>query len=184
MAGKKRALVGISLLWLLTAFPASAALPVFEQPRWQSLSVTQQKILAPLKAEWDDMDPFRRKKWIGIAQRYDEMTPVEQESIQRNMKAWAKLAPEERKAAREQYKKLKKSTPEQRQVVKQQWEAYSALSEDERDRLRARAPRHPQTKTPAKSMAQSPLSPIKPPQSVMTPKPAVKPAGAQPAARE
>lgn len=186
MAGKNRARIGIIALWLgmLAAGPVAAALPVFEQPRWQGLSAEQKQILAPLKNEWDALDAFRRKKWLGIAERYRDMSPPEQESIQRNMRAWVRLAPEERKIAREQYKKLRKVAPEQRQAVKQKWEEYSALPPETRDHMEVIAPKRPQVKTPTRQAArpvapggagpapaprQSPLSPLKPPQSALAP---------------
>ena len=48
---------------------ACADLPRFEQPGWTALTPVQRTILAPLEKEWREMDAFRRKKWIGIAQR-------------------------------------------------------------------------------------------------------------------
>lgn len=131
------------------------------------------------------MDPFRRKKWLGIAQRYPAMSAGEQASIQRNMQEWARLAPEERKAAREKFKTLKKAGPEQQQSVRQKWEEYQALPQEERDRLSERAARRIPPKTPiiASSPAsvsggdpqkagqsRSPISPLKTPQSTLLPK--------------
>lgn len=169
---------------------ALGALPQFEQPNWDSLSSEQKSILAPLADDWAGMDPFRRKKWLGIAQRYPEMTSAEQVSLQRNMRTWANLEPEERKLVREKFKTLKKVEPEQRQIVKQQWKEYQALSHEDRERLREKArqrPSPPKTSTVAPNTQSaagdhqtlvhlptpsgiSPLSPIKPPRSTMVPK--------------
>jgi hypothetical protein len=164
---------------------AFAALPQFEQPGWTALTPEQKAILAPLQKEWGEMDAFRRKKWIGIAERFPAMSPAEQASMQRNMREWARLAPEERKIAREKYKSLKKIAPEQRQVVKQKWEEYSTLTEEEKERFRKKAPLLPKVKTPAKPPQTvpadkrvatpavpaplSPLSPRKAPQSPLAP---------------
>jgi hypothetical protein len=164
---------------------AGATLPQFEQPGWTALTPDQKTILAPLEREWGQMDAFRRKKWIGIAQRFPDMTPIEQASMQRNMREWARLAPEERKIAREKYKSLQRIAPEERQVVKQKWEEYSTLTEEEKERLRNKAPKQPKVKTPAKPPAvlppekrvatptvpapRSPISPRKPPQSPLVP---------------
>jgi hypothetical protein len=170
---------------VLLSGQAQADLPQFEQPGWTALTPEQKTILAPLEKEWAQMDAFRRKKWIGIAQRFPDMMPLEQASMQRNMREWAKLAPEERRIAREKYKSLKRISPEQRQLVKQKWEEYSTLTEEEKERLRSKAPKQPKVKTPAKPPAatapdrrvatptvpapSSPISPRKTPQSPLAP---------------
>lgn len=188
----RKRLAGWAIVWVfitgMLSGNANAALPEFEQPGWTALTPEQKTILAPLEKEWGQMDAFRRKKWIGIAQRFPEMTPLEQASMQRNMREWARLAPEERKLAREKYKSLRRFSPEERQVVKQKWEEYSTLTEEEKERLRRKAPKQSKIKTPSKPPAaaptdkrvatptvptpRSPLSPRKPPQSPLAPKPA------------
>jgi len=64
------------------------------RPAWAELTAEQQQILAPLKPDWDTLDPERRQKWIGIAKRYPRMKAQEQERVQRRMQAWARLTPE------------------------------------------------------------------------------------------
>lgn len=187
MAGKRFASWAIAFCICSGALTgtALAALPQFEQPGWTALTPEQQRILAPLKQEWNEMDAFRRKKWIGIAQRYPSMSPDEQVSMQRNMREWARLAPEERKIAREKYKSLQKVPPEKRQSVRQKWEEYSTLTEEEKERYRKKAPVVPKVKTPSRPPAavasagrqaakhatppRSPLSPRKAPQSPLVP---------------
>lgn len=173
-------------LWVGTlSGNALAVLPQFEQPGWVALTPEQKTILAPLEKDWGEMDAFRRKKWLGIAQRFPAMSPVEQASMQRNMREWARLAPEERKIAREKYKTLRKFAPEERQVVKQKWEEYSTLTDEEKERLRKKAPLRPKIKTPTQPpvamppdqrvatpsvpASRSPISPRKPPQSPLVP---------------
>jgi len=101
--------------------------------------VEQRRILAPLSAEWDKMEGFRRKKWIGIAQRYPFLSADEQTRMQRRMTDWARLTPDERKRAREKYKALQKTPPEQKEAVKLKWQEYEELPESERNRLKAEA---------------------------------------------
>ena len=48
------------------------------QPKWTELTVQQKTILSPLSSEWDAMEAYRRKKWLGIALRFSAMTPDEQ----------------------------------------------------------------------------------------------------------
>jgi hypothetical protein len=188
---------GLAALTLLAvALPAQATLPQFEQPGWVALTPGQKAILAPLEKEWGEMDAFRRKKWLGIANRYPDMTAEEQASMLRNIGEWARLAPDERKIAREKYKSLKRITPDERRMVRQKWEAYAALTDEEKERLRNKAPQQKKPKTPIKLTApaiakpvtiekrvatpaitapRSPISPIKPPQSTLAPAGVVAP---------
>lgn len=94
------------------------------KPAWTELSPAQQQVLAPLQAEWEQLDTVRRKKWVSIADRYPTMKPREQERLQKRMQEWAKLTPAERKVAREKYQSLKKQPPQKRDEVKRRWQEY------------------------------------------------------------
>ena len=59
------------------------------RPLWSELSPKQQAVLAPIAAEWDNLDTVRRKKWVTIANRYPKMQPDEQMRLQNRMQAWA-----------------------------------------------------------------------------------------------
>jgi hypothetical protein len=150
------------------AQPGRAA-PPLPQPSWKQLNAEQRRILAPLAGEWDKMEGFRRKKWLGIAQRYQTLSPEEQARMQKRMTAWAKLTPEERKQARDKYLQLQKAPPEKKETVKQKWEAYKELPDAEKERLKAEAAR----KTPAR--------PVPKPGPAAKPSPAAKPAPTPPA---
>lgn len=128
------------------AFGAHAAVPHLPPQSWKTLTPEQQQILHPLADEWDKMESFRRKKWLGVADRYPNLSPEEQARVQRRMKTWAALTPEERRIAREQYKNLKKAPPEKRETVKQKWEAYKELSDAEKLRLKQHIWRRPLSK--------------------------------------
>jgi len=90
-------------LWLCTSLPVLAATPQKKPPTWGELTQEQQQILAPLAVDWDNLEPARKRKWLGIAKRYPKMKPDEQARAQRRMQAWVKLTPKERQAARERY---------------------------------------------------------------------------------
>jgi hypothetical protein len=188
MAPRRPGAWAIAWIFLAAAFwpwQAHASLPRFEQPGWIALTPEQRAILAPLEKEWGEMDAFRRKKWIGIAQRFPEMTTTEQASMQRNMREWARMAPEERRIAREKYQTLRRVSPEERQFVRHKWEEYSQLADDEKERLRSKAPKISKVTTPAKPSAaaaavqriatpsvpapKSPISPRKQPQNPLAP---------------
>jgi uncharacterized protein DUF3106 len=141
-------------LWLCTSLSVLAATPPKKPPTWGELTQEQQQILAPLAVDWDNLEPARKRKWIGIAKRYPKMKPDEQATLQRRMQAWVKLTPKERQAARERYKKLEKLPPDKKQGLKQQWEEYNRLPEQERRKLGS-TPRKPAAPArPAKSPAE------------------------------
>jgi hypothetical protein len=94
------------------------------RPAWAELPVEQQKVLAPLKTDWDALNRDRKLKWIGIAKRYPAMKPEEQGRVQKRMQAWANLTPEQRRQARETFKQLAKQPPEQRDKLRDKWAEY------------------------------------------------------------
>jgi hypothetical protein len=105
------------------------------RPAWAELTAEQQQILAPLKADWESLEPERRRKWIGVAKRYPGMTKQSQERVQRRMQALAKLTPEQRRHARETYKQIVKVPPEKRGKLREQWAEYQQLPPHERESL-------------------------------------------------
>lgn len=168
------AVAGITLIIALAlSGPANAVIvPPLKQPSWTELSPQQREILAPLAGEWDKLEFYRRKKWLGIAQRYPAMSAEEQQRLQTRMKTWINLSPEERKQAREKYKAMKKAPPEQRQTVNQKWEEYKNLPEAEKERLKQLAIRRLQHKgsagkpakiAPPPTKAIAPAAPAAPP---------------------
>lgn len=166
MARARFGLIFAVALWLATPLSHAVVTPPLPQPSWAELSTEQKRILSPLAGEWDKMDGFRRKKWLGIAQRYPSLSPEEQARMQRRMTDWAKLTPEERKRAREKYQSLQKAPPEKKEAVKQKWQEYKDLPETEKNRLKAEAAGKP-TPRPAPSKpsiaAKPPASSIPPP---------------------
>lgn len=145
------------IVWLCIALPVYAAQqPAAKKsprPAWSELTPAQQKILAPLAAEWDGMDAARRKNWIGIANRYPRMKPQEQERLQQRMRDWAALTPAQRQAARDRYQMLKNLSPEQRRQVTRQWQEYqrSIAAQPELSPSDAPAPDNPTSEAAATS---------------------------------
>lgn len=181
-------------LGLAVLQPAHAAVPSIKQPSWVELNADQREILAPLAGEWDQLEYWRRKKWLGIADRYPAMKAEEQVRVQRRMVDWVKLSPEERKLAREKFKNLQKAAPERKETIKQKWQEYKDLPEEEKQRLQAEAAAKPKAtpKGRAAVNGQKPaalplpaLAPVQPPaappQQASAPPPA-SPAPAAPAA--
>lgn len=136
-----RALVA-GLILVFSFFPsAHAVVPELRQPAWVELTQEQKQILAPLARDWDKMEAFRKKTWLGIAKRYPGMKPQEQARVQRRMQDWASLTSEQRTQARARYKNLKTVPPEQKEALKKKWEQYKELPEEEKKRLAEKAAR-------------------------------------------
>lgn len=141
-ASLSRLYAAITVL-LLVASGQAHALITLQSPAWTELTGQQREILAPLAADWDAMEPDRRRKWLGVAQRYAGMAPAEKARVQERMRDWARLTPQERKAAREGYSSLQLAPADHREAMKatisQQWQAYQNLPEAEKARLRSEA---------------------------------------------
>ena len=118
-----RALLAILVL-CVAAGTAVAQTKRTERPAWAELTVEQQKVLAPLKQDWDAIERERKLKWLGIAKRYPAMMPAEQQRVQRRMQAWAKLTPQQRRQARENYKQLAKQQLVERDKLRDMWVEY------------------------------------------------------------
>ena len=108
--------------------------------RWSQLNTEQQRILAPLKEDWPNIEPPRRKKWVEITNRYPSMTLAEQERLQARMLQWAALSPQERAQVRERYRLLQEMPPERRAEIRRKWQEYDSLTEEEKDTLRQAHP--------------------------------------------
>lgn len=104
------------------------------RPAWAEMPADQQQILAPLKPDWDSLEPERKKKWLGIAKRYPKMKPEAQARVQRRMQDWAKLTPEQRRQARENYRVIAKQREHSRNL-RDKWAEYQALPPAERESL-------------------------------------------------
>ncbi len=130
----------LAAIWLGFAPAPAEAASAQKDRRWADLTVEQQRILAPLKGEWDRLEPTQRRKWIDMTKRYPKMTPRGQKRVQARMEKWAKLSPEQRKQARENYRRISKVPPEKRGDLQEQWSEYQSLSPQERQRGAAAKP--------------------------------------------
>lgn len=169
---------GIILAICLTS-SAHAVVPELRQPAWAELSQEQQQILAPLSRDWDKLEAYRKKKWLGIAKRYPGMKPEEQARVQSQMRDWANLTPDQRKQAREKYKSLQKVAPEKKETLKQKWEEYQSLSDEDKKRLAEKAARKRSPRTGAPSSVASQKTPPAIPrllQAIPSPQEAAAPA--------
>lgn len=119
---------------------ASGATSAPGGPAWESLSLSQQRALAPLAKEWQQLPPNSKAKWLEVAVRYPGLPAERQQLLQQRMTEWARLSPEQRGQARTNFQEARRLSHEER---REQWEAYKALPKESKDALAARAARHP-----------------------------------------
>lgn len=128
-------------------------------PRWSDLPPAQRQALAPLESEWDQLDAYRKGKWLAIGERYAAMKPDEQQRLQERMRDWVQLTPEQRRRARERYAQAKRLDREQKSA---QWEQYQQLPEEQRQKLAEdNARRKRVANLPGPAQRTPPLPPIK-----------------------
>ncbi len=101
-------------------------------PAWATLTQQQQKVLAPLKKDWAQIETHRRLKWLEVAARYPKLPGDEQQRLQARMTEWVRMTPAQRSTARQQFQEARNLPDEQRQAL---WAAYQALAPEERARL-------------------------------------------------
>lgn len=100
--------------------------------RWSDLTPAQQLALAPLTAEWDNLGPIRKEKWLKIADKFSSMKADERRRAQEKMREWVKLTPEQRRTIRENYARAKKLAPVQKT---EKWKKYQQLSDEKKKNL-------------------------------------------------
>lgn len=118
-------------VWAATPVPSLMA--TTPQPSWSELGVPEKIILAPLSDDWDSLEAYRQKKWLGIAARFSTMSPLEQRRVQSQMQVWGKLSPDERELARKNYMNASQLPAEKKAALRQKWMEYSRLSSAEKD---------------------------------------------------
>ncbi len=120
-----------------TAVPAAGSSAATRQqpntrPLWTELTPAQQQALSPLAAEWNQLDGFRKNKWLAIGNKFAAMKPDEQQRVQERMRDWVRLTPEERRTARANYTRAKTLGSGQKN---EQWEKYQQLPEEQKKEL-------------------------------------------------
>ncbi|MEO5882913.1 MAG: DUF3106 domain-containing protein [Caldimonas sp.] len=104
--------------------------------RWQALSPTQRRALAPLEREWSGIDAQRKQKWVQIADNYPSLPPQERARIAGRMNEWARLTPAERGEMRLRYQEAQQVPAPARSA---RWQEYQNLPPDAKQQLADRA---------------------------------------------
>lgn len=125
------------------------------KPRWQDLTVAQQKALAPLAQRWADMPLVRKRKWLEISKTFDKLSSAEQEKSHLRMSEWVALSRKERTQARLTFADSKSMDAQQKAA---HWQAYQELSEEEKRKLAQASPIKPTGATTVKPQANTKLA--------------------------
>lgn len=149
-------LVAGAIAWVIVdrvgsapATPASAALGTpggkpapksLDKPLWRNLSPAQRTALAPLQAEWDQLEGMRKRRWLELSERFSSMSPLEQQRVHERMRQWMKLTPQQRNLARENFNKARNLAPGEKIAT---WESYKQLPAEQKRKLAKSVTRKP-----------------------------------------
>ncbi len=125
------------------------------KPRWQDLTVSQQKALAPLAERWIDMPLVSKRKWLEISKNFDKLSSAEQEKSHLRMSEWVALSRKERTQARLTFVDSKSMDAQQKAA---HWQAYQELSDEEKRKLAQASQIKPTGATTVKPQANNKLA--------------------------
>ena len=125
------------------------------KPRWQDLTVSQQKALAPLAERWADMPLVSKRKWLEISKNFDKLSSAEQEKSHLRMSEWVALSRKERTQARLTFVDSKSMDAQQKAA---HWQAYQELSDEEKRKLAQASQIKPTGATTVKPQANNKLA--------------------------
>ena len=135
-----RSVVAIVLLAL--AAPAFAQAPAPPAPAapvaWASLSVEQQRLLAPYSAQWQGMPAERQAALARGSQRWLAMPPDQRAAARERFQQWRALPPERRALLRERLERFRALPPEQQREVRENFHRFQSLPPERRAMLRQR----------------------------------------------
>jgi hypothetical protein len=125
------------------------------KPRWQDLTASQQKALAPLAERWTDMPLVSKRKWLEISKNFDKLSSAEQEKSHLRMSEWVALSRKERTQARLAFVDSKSMDAQQKAA---HWQAYQELSDEEKRKLAQASRIKPTGATTVKPQANNKLA--------------------------
>lgn len=120
--------------WLLALFLFSAQAWA-AKVAWAELSPAEKHALAPLQADWSQMDDVAQAKWREVAKGYAKASPPAQDRMHTRMQELARMSAQERELARKNYQKARQHSPEEAQR-QQKWRDFQSLAPAEQERLR------------------------------------------------
>src|SRR5450759_4857146 len=92
-----------------------------KQPSWVQLRPEQQKILAPLTKDWDQLPDSQRQRILATVKLYPKMKPAAQQRFSKRLLEWNKLPKGQRSVARERFKQFQSLPPEHQEQIRRRW---------------------------------------------------------------
>lgn len=105
---------------------------------WTSLSAQQRQVLAPVQAQWSQLDGDTRDRLALLAARYPGWAPEEQQRLRERLAEWTQLSAAERQRIHLGFQAAQRVNPSDRE---QKWQRYQALSPEQRQALQERGAR-------------------------------------------
>lgn len=129
-------------------------------PGWELMTTPQKLALYPLAERWAHLSEAQKRYWLTLAQNFPTMPEQEQDRLHARMTAWASLSAQQRSQARLNFAVTRSLAPAD---IRSEWETYQALSEADKKRLAAKAPKPRGAATalkpvPARRLAQVPAA--------------------------
>jgi len=114
--------------------PAKADAPL----AWSGLTADQQRMLAPLQGQWDQMQPARQHRLAEHALHWANLSPERQQQIRERLTRWMQMTPAQRRQLRENARVFHNLTPAERAKVSKAFRKFQSLPPAERRALRER----------------------------------------------
>ncbi len=122
------------------ALPISPLPLVVPTPAWTELSAEQQSALAPLAPYWSQLSPQRKRKWLALSSHFNQLPEEDKAKLHDRMTDWVQLSAQQRNQARLNFNAAPKLSNDEKLA---RWQAYQSLSEEDREKFKNRAPKHP-----------------------------------------
>lgn len=105
---------------------------------WSSLSAEQQRMLAPVRNQWNQLHPARQQRLAAHARHWASLPPMHQRQIQKRLARWAAMSPAQRHQLRENARVFHNLTPDERARVSEAFKKFQALPPEQQHELRQR----------------------------------------------
>ena len=122
---------------------------------WSTLPPQQRVVLAPVQAQWSQLDAGTRDRLALLAARYPAWSPQEQQRLRERLAEWAQLSSAERQRIHLGFQAAQRVDPSARE---EKWQRYQALSPEQRLALQERGARRLQA--PARAASEVRQAPV------------------------
>lgn len=108
------------------------------QVKFDSLSESQQQVLAPMREKWTTLSATQQQRLIKGAKRWAGMSEEQRTKARAKMQRWISLSPEKRQKLLKRLERYQAMSPQQRQRLRKTFRKFRQLPEEQRESLRAR----------------------------------------------